>query len=146
LECRSSQRLHQKSKASESKADKEAGSGCQFDLRLRSTRQNRAIVSGTANQAGRSDRQGGDIGCDFRKYPGEDSGFHTDRTLQHPADNSFPQLPYSASAAASSISVTGPSLISATPMQAPNMPFLAPVRSQKRSYSGSATSGRAAST
>ena len=34
---------------------------------------------------------------------------------------------------ASTISVTGPSLISATPMQAPKTPFLAPRRSQKRS-------------
>lgn len=33
----------------------------------------------------------------------------------------------------SSISVTGPSLISATPMQAPKTPFFAPSRSQKRS-------------
>ena len=33
----------------------------------------------------------------------------------------------------SSISVTGPSLISATPMQAPKTPFSAPSRSQKRS-------------
>jgi hypothetical protein len=46
----------------------------------------------------------------------------------------------------STIRVTGPSLISATPMQAPKTPFFAPSRSQKRSYSGSATSGRAAST
>ena len=46
----------------------------------------------------------------------------------------------------SSISVTGPSLTRATPMQAPKTPFFAPSRSQKRSYSGSATSGRAAST
>ena len=33
----------------------------------------------------------------------------------------------------STISVTGPSLISATPMQAPKTPFFAPSRSQKRS-------------
>jgi hypothetical protein len=33
----------------------------------------------------------------------------------------------------STITVTGPSLISATPMQAPKTPFFAPVRSQKRS-------------
>jgi hypothetical protein len=33
----------------------------------------------------------------------------------------------------STVTVTGPSLISATPMQAPKTPFFAPVRSQKRS-------------
>jgi hypothetical protein len=33
----------------------------------------------------------------------------------------------------STISVTGPSLTSATPMQAPKTPFFAPSRSQKRS-------------
>src|ERR1044072_2814067 len=44
----------------------------------------------------------------------------------------------------SSITVTGPSLISATPMQAPKTPFLAPVAAQNRSYSGSASSPEAA--
>jgi hypothetical protein len=42
-------------------------------------------------------------------------------------------LPRGAQGSTSTITVTGPSLISATPMQAPNTPFLAPVRSQKRS-------------
>ena len=40
--------------------------------------------------------------------------------------------------------VTGPSLTRATPMQAPNTPFFAPSRSQKRSYRGSAASPGAA--
>ena len=46
----------------------------------------------------------------------------------------------------SSSSVTGPSLTSSTSMCAPNTPRRAPRRSQKRSYSGSACSGRAAAT
>ena len=58
---------------------------------------------------------------------------HLDHALLGPAHGST-----------STVTVTGPSLISATPMQAPKTPFFAPVRSQKRSYSGSATSGRAA--
>ena len=46
----------------------------------------------------------------------------------------------------SSSSVTGPSLTSETSMCAPKTPRRAPSRSQKRSYSGSACSGRAAAT
>ena len=46
----------------------------------------------------------------------------------------------------SSSNVTGPSLTSSTSMCAPNTPRCAASRSQKRSYSGSACSGRAAAT
>ena len=47
---------------------------------------------------------------------------------------------------ASSRMVTGPSFTSSTSIRAPNAPRFAPRRSQKRSYSGSATSPGAAST
>jgi N-acetylglucosaminyldiphosphoundecaprenol N-acetyl-beta-D-mannosaminyltransferase len=46
----------------------------------------------------------------------------------------------------STSSVTGPSLTSSTAILAPNTPRRAPIRSQKRSYSGSASSGAAAAT
>ena len=46
----------------------------------------------------------------------------------------------------STSSVTGPSLVSCTAISAPNTPRRAPMRSQKRSYSGSACSGGAAAT
>ena len=46
----------------------------------------------------------------------------------------------------SSSSVTGPSLTSSTAIVAPKRPRAAPRRSAKRSYSGSACSGRAAAT
>ena len=46
----------------------------------------------------------------------------------------------------SRMTVTGPSFTSSTAIMAPNIPRLAPSRSQNRSYRGSATSGEAAAT